>query len=132
MKEHAVKIWQKLKKRLYNLILMVFIIEEESVKDVILGTTVYLLTKKTNIEMATYIKLKESNYLKTHDYHFFVTGMILGKIFFSDKECEFIQMQDVSEEIICSCFNEQLKSSLNSYLQRIFNNRQELKAMIGC
>ena len=74
-------------KFIYNLFLILFIVKKNAIRDVIVGTVIFLITGHTKITRDEYKRLKRKVF-ESDDFDFFLLGMRLGKFFYRKPICK--------------------------------------------
>lgn len=116
----------------YNLFLLLFVIDKESIKDTIIGTTIFLITGNTTIKEDEYLKLKKEVF-ESNNYHYFKLGMVIGKFFFKRALCrqeDNIEVEKVTSSMIYGCFQDVVECNLSSHISNICKNQKSINNII--
>jgi len=117
----------------YSIFLFIFIHKEEYIKDVLLGTTIFLLTGRKEITDKEYLEIRRK-VTETTDYTFFKIGMRVGGFFFKRDSCvvdgKYIRLDDLTNLIICRCFSNVVKPSIIDFIHNLYENKTKINKII--
>lgn len=121
-----------MRKFCYNLFLLVFVVDKDSIQDAVIGTTIFLVTGKAAMAEDEYLALKR-NIFESSNYHYVQLGMKLGKFFFKRALCkkeEEVEVERITSSMIYGCFQDVVECNLSTYIKNICRNKIKINDII--